>query len=188
MKDYYVYCYLTENRTPYYVGMGRGNRAYRHCNSYDAPVPERNLIIILEDGLTQASAWLREEIFIAIWGRKCDGGILDNKARGGAGWGGGSPATPERKRKISKANRGRKLTAKQKAFISKLHKGVPEDPEVVKQRALSCCRSITLLSPEGDTVTFESSKACAKELSVDQSTISHLKRGKIKSVKGYKLA
>jgi len=188
MKDYYVYCYLTENRTPYYVGMGRGNRAYRHCNSYDAPVPERDLIIILEDGLTQVSAWLREEIFIAIWGRKCDGGILDNKARGGAGWGGGSPATPERKRKISKANRGRKLTPEHKRKLSDAKKGKRQKPEHIKQRARNIYRSITLLSPKGDTVTFESSKACAKELSVDQSTISHLKRGKIKSVKGYKLA
>ena len=187
MNDYYVYLYLTEERTPYYVGMGRGNRCYRHCNSYDAPVPKRDLIIILKDGLTQADAWLREEIFIAMWGRKCDGGILDNKTRGGAGWGGGSPATPERKRKIGKANKGRKLTPEHKYKLSLAKKGRKQKPEAIAKRAKGICRSITLMSPDGATLTFDSSKEASAYLGVNQSTISHLKRGRYKTVKGYSI-
>ena len=188
MNNYYVYLYLTANRTPYYVGMGRGDRCYRHCNSYDAPVPAREMIIILKNGLSQARAWLMEEIFILMYGRKCDGGILDNKAIGGSGWGGGSPATEERKQKIGDANRGRVLTEEHKQKLSDAKKGKKQSPSAVANRARKVCRSISLCSPEGDTLTFESSKACASFLSVDQSSIAHLKRGDIKSVKGYSLA
>ena len=188
MNNYYVYLYLTDNRTPYYVGMGRGDRCYRHSNSYDAPVPAREMIIILQDGLTQASAWLMEEIFILMYGRKCDGGILDNKASGGSGWGGGSPATEERKRKIGDANRGRVLTDEHKRKLSDAKKGKKQTIAAVASRAKGRQRSISLCSPEGDIVLFESSKACALFLSVDQSSIAHLKRGDIKSVKGYSVA
>ena len=188
MNNYYVYLYLTTNRTPYYVGMGRGDRCYRHCNSYDAPVPPREMIIILKDELSQARAWLMEEIFILMFGRKCDGGILDNKARGGSGWGGGAPATDERKQKIGDANRGRVLTEEHKQKLSDAKRGKKQSPAAVANRARNVSRSISLCSPEGDIVTFESSKACALFLSVDQSAISHLKRGILKSVKEYSLA
>jgi len=188
MNDYYVYLYLTENRTPYYVGMGRGNRCYRHCNSYDAVVPPRELIIILKDGLSQASAWLREEIFISIWGRKCDGGTLDNKTRGGPGWGGGCPATPERKKKIGDANRGRHLSPQHKRKLSEAKKGKKHKPEHVAKRAKSLCRSITIRSLDTDeTRTFASSRECAEFLEVDQSVISHLKRGVNQTCKQWKL-
>ena len=188
MNNYYIYAYLTDNRTPYYIGMGMGNRCYRHCNAYDAPVPAREMIIILKGGLTQAKAWLMEKIFILMYGRKCDGGILLNKARGGSGWGGGSPATDERKQKIRNANRGRVLTEEHKRKLSEAKKGKKQSSDTVAKRARGHYRSISLISPENTTVTFESSKHCALFLSVCQSTIAHLKRGDIKSVKGYKLA
>ena len=187
-NEYYTYAYLTSNRVPYYIGCGRGTRAYKHSNPYDAPTPARELIIILKSGLTQVKAWMMEEIFILMYGRKCDGGILDNKARGGSGWGGGSPATEERKQKISEANRGRVLTEEHKRKLSEAKKGKKQSPKAVANRARNVCRSISLCSPQGDIVTFESSKACALFLSVDQSTIAHLKRGDFKKVKGYSLA
>ena len=188
MNNYYVYTYLTGNRTPYYIGMGMGDRCYRHCNPYDAPVPAREMIIIFKSGLTQAKAWLMEKIFILMYGRKCDGGILDNKARGGSGWGGGSPATEERKRKIGDANRGRVLTEEHKRKLSEAKKGKKQSSEAVANRARNVRRSISLTSPQGDIVSFESSKACALFLSVCQSSIAHLKRGDINTVKGYSLA
>jgi hypothetical protein len=188
MNDYYVYLYLTDNRIPYYVGMGTGDRCYRHCNSYDAPVPAREMIIILKAGLSQVKAWAMEQIFILMYGRKCDGGILDNKARGGSGWGGGSPATEERKRKIGDANRGRVLTEEHKRKLSEAKKGKKQSPKAVANRVRNICRSISLTSPQGDIVTFESSKACALFLSVHQSTIAHLKRGDLQTVKGYSFA
>ena len=166
--------------------MGRGDRCYRHSNSYDAPVPSRDFVLILKDSLSQASAWLMEEIFILMYGRKCDGGVLDNKARGGRGWGGGSPATKERKQKISDANRGRHLTDEHKRKLSEAKQGKPQPYSATRLKNIR--RSISLSSPQGDIVMFESSKACALYLSVHQSTVSHLKRGKIKSIKGYTLS
>ena len=187
MNDYYVYLYLTNNLSPYYVGMGRGDRCYRHCNSYDAPTPDRALIIILKDNLSQVDAWLREEIFILMYGRKCDGGILVNKSRGGKGWGGGCPATEERKQKIADANRGRILTDEHKLKLSLAKKGKKQSHTAVANRARNVSRAITVRSPEGTVITFSSGKECAKCLGVDQSTISHLRRGKTHSCKGYTL-
>ena len=187
-NKYYTYAYLSDNRTPYYIGCGCGNRAYRHCNPYDARVPEREMILILKSGLTQAEAWKHEEYMIYVLGRKSDGGVLDNKARGGRGWGGGSPATDTRKQKIGSANRGRVLSIEHKRKLSEAKLGKKPTPSTIASRAKGCRRSISLCSPEGDTLTFESSKACASFLSVDQSSIAHLKRGDIKSVKGYSLA
>ena len=186
MKNiYYTYAYLSSNRVPYYIGCGCRSRAYRHTNSYDVSVPAPEMIIILKSGLTQDEAWKHEEYMIAVLGRKCDGGILDNKARGGSGWGGGSPATEERKRKIGDANRGRVLSVEHKRKLSQAQKGKPQVHSAT--RYPNICRSISLCSPQGDIVSFESVNACASFLSVHQSTISHLKKGDIKSVKGYTL-
>ena len=87
MNDYYTYCYLTVSKRPYYIGMGRGYRATRQHPTLDVSIPDDPaLIIILKSGLTQEEAWKHEEHMIAVLGRQCDGGLLFNKARGGAGW------------------------------------------------------------------------------------------------------
>ena len=188
MNEYYTYAYLSANRKPYYIGKGKGPRATRHCNSYDVPVPSREFVLILKRNLTEEEAWDHEEYMIAVYGRKCDGGLLLNKTRGGRGWGGGSPATPKRKAKISAANKGRTLTPEHKKKLSDAKRGVKCSPEAIASRAKSICRSVSLINPVGVIVTFNSGNVAADVVGVNHSQISHLRRGRIHSTKGWRLA
>jgi len=97
MNNYYTYAYLREDGTPYYIGKGKGNRAYiKHWRSktkggYFAP-PEKDRILILKKNLTEEKAYRHETYMISILGRKDLGtGILRNMSDGGKG-GKGVPA------------------------------------------------------------------------------------------------
>ena len=175
---FYTYAYLTETGKPYYIGKGCGRRAWRHNNPYDVPQPPNEFILVLKKDLTEEQAWDHEEYMIAIHPD------LQNKARGGRGV--GCAATTERKRKIGKANRGRVLSVEHKRKLSLAKKGKKQSQVHVDKRALGIRRSISIKC-DGCVLDFDSSTDCAQFLGVDRSTISHLKRGKIHSVKGYKL-
>ena len=95
--EYYTYAYLREDGTPYYVGKGKGNRAYKkHWRSkskggYFNP-PEKNRILILKQNITEEEAFKHEIYMINVFGRKDLGtGILRNMSDGGKG-GKGVPA------------------------------------------------------------------------------------------------
>lgn len=81
---YYTYAYLREDRTPYYIGKGKNNRAYRNHNHIK--VPPKNRIIFLKKNLTEEEAFKHEIYMIAVFGRKDLGtGILLNRTDGGEG-------------------------------------------------------------------------------------------------------
>ena len=189
MNDYYTYCYLTVTKRPYYIGMGRGYRATRQHPTLDVSIPDDPaLIIILKSGLTQEEAWKHEEYMIAVLGRQCDGGLLFNKARGGAGWGGGSPCTPERKARIGKANSGRVLSVEHKQKLSVAKKGKKQTAQAVANRAQAVRRSITLLSPSGEIITFDSHLQAADCVGAHYTNLTRLKSGRLKTIKGWSLA
>lgn len=89
MKRYYTYAYLREDRTPYYIGKGSGNRAYsKHTrkNKRIIPIPPKNRILILKRFENELQAFSHEEYMIFLYGRECDGGILLNITLGGGGF------------------------------------------------------------------------------------------------------
>lgn len=102
---FYVYQYLTDNGTPYYIGKGKGNR----INSYHkhVTVPPLHLREMLFTGLTEYDALQQEMILIRKYGRKIDGGLLDNTKLNQWACTSGWFHSNETKQKISAANLGK---------------------------------------------------------------------------------
>lgn len=122
-REYYVYQYLTEDNTPYYIGKGKDNRINRGHKVVLPPVERR---VIIKDNLTNDEAKEYEKELITKYGRKVDGGILDNikinQWACHAGW----KHSEETKRIISEKNKGKKRTPEQrknyKGTVTKEHK------------------------------------------------------------------
>jgi hypothetical protein len=108
MNEYYTYAYLREDRTPYYIGKGKGNRAYRRRHKGINPPKDKSRILILKNNLTEEEAFRCEKYMIAVFGRKDLGtGILENKNAGGNG-SSGKIYSQEEKEKIRKVVLGKK--------------------------------------------------------------------------------
>ena len=85
MNDFYTYAYLREDGTPYYIGKGRGKRAFQKHRK-NLPVPPENRLLLLKTRLTEKEAFKHEIYMIAVFGRKNIGtGILWNFTDGGQG-------------------------------------------------------------------------------------------------------
>lgn len=110
MLIYYVYAYLRKDNSPYYIGKGKGNRAY---SKHNVPVPkDKTRIVFLETNLTELGALALERRYIRWYGRKdVDTGILRNLTDGGEGI---SNPSVEVRHACGKAWRGKTAWAKGK--------------------------------------------------------------------------
>jgi hypothetical protein len=106
MNDYYTYAYLREDKTPYYIGKGKGDRAYKKSKNDIKPPKDKIRILLLKQNLTEAEAFKHEIYMIDVFGRKDLGtGILHNRTDGGDG-ASGAIRSEETKRKLSEAKKG----------------------------------------------------------------------------------
>jgi rubrerythrin len=120
---YYTYAFLREDRTPYYIGKGKGNRAYRSRDKGIKPPKDKSKILILKQNLTEEESFRHEVYMIAVFGRKDLGtGILHNRTNGGDGVS-GAVVSDETRRKMSEALKGKPRSKEIRRKISEAHKG-----------------------------------------------------------------
>lgn len=82
---YYVYSYLRNDKTPYYIGKGRGDRVWNFHNNIIVPDDPSN-ITFLKIKLSKDEAFFWEKYYISLYGRIDNHtGILENKTNGGQG-------------------------------------------------------------------------------------------------------
>lgn len=82
---FFVYAYLREDGTPYYIGKGKDKRHLSKNHNINLPKNKAN-IVILESNLTEVGAFALERRMIQWYGRKdIKTGILRNKTSGGEG-------------------------------------------------------------------------------------------------------
>ncbi len=127
--EYYVYAYLREDGTPYYIGKGKGDRAWKSHKNRGIYKPNRKRITICESNLTEIGALALERRLIRWYGRKNNNtGILRNKTDGGDGTS-GVVRSQETIKRMSEAQRGKKTSEHTKKILSKMRKGVSKSEE-----------------------------------------------------------
>ena len=98
--DYYVYEYLREDNTPYYIGKGRKDRW--KSKDHTVGIPPKGRVRFVATDLSEQEAKDLEIELIAKYGRKDLGtGILRNMTNGGEG-SSGRIATKEMIAKLKK--------------------------------------------------------------------------------------
>lgn len=85
MNVYYVYAYTYNDGSPYYIGKGKDNRAYKKHNRNLLP-KDKSCIVILQEGMSESDALDLEIKLIESYGRLDLGtGPLRNLTNGGEG-------------------------------------------------------------------------------------------------------
>lgn len=122
MQIFYVYEYLREDGTPYYIGKGKDTRAWDPHVTVEKPT-DLTRIKIIKENLSEADAHTLEIELIKQYGRKDLGtGILRNKTDGGEGTS-GTVVSNETRAKMSAARKGKKLSDETRAKMSAVRKG-----------------------------------------------------------------
>jgi len=130
---FYVYAYLREDETPYYIGKGKDGRAWSPQHRIHRPKNKSNIVII-ESQLSEVGALAIERRLIEWYGRKDIGtGILRNQTAGGEG-AAGRVGLYKPTEEMNRLNRERQLGVKKPA-VSKALMGRTQSEASNKKRS-----------------------------------------------------
>jgi hypothetical protein len=135
VKIFYTYMWLREDGTPYYVGKGSGDRAFRS----DSLPKDR---ILIQDFPSEADAFEAEKFLIAYYGRKdLKTGILINMSEGGnappSREGSHPEFSEEHRRKLAESNKRRKGKYSQETLRKLREAALGKVPSVETRRKMS---------------------------------------------------
>ena len=155
-KLFYVYKYLRQDDTPYYIGKGKGDRVYKKRKGIRPP-KDKSKIQIISESMNEADAFQAEMLFIHLYGRIDLGtGCLRNSTNGGEGTSGHihsieqrekqskdrkgkkrKPFTNEWRKNLSQAKLG---TTRPQSVKDKISKTVANSSDEVKQKRVNGMR------------------------------------------------
>jgi hypothetical protein len=179
--DFYTYVYLRVDGSPYYIGKGKGNRAYKKRKNGANPPKDQSRIIFLKQNLTEEEAFKHEIYMIAMFGRKDLGtGILHNRTNGGEGSSGAvrsdefkrnqsertkgknnpnygkSPSEGTRK-KMSEANKGKSLSeeTRRKLKDANIGKSLSKETKIKMRDSHIKYSYVIIYMKENEIITYE---------------------------------
>jgi hypothetical protein len=134
-SGYYVYSYLRSTKsqngdidTPYYIGKGKGNRAYKGRHIVAIP-KDLNKIMVLAENMSEVDALQAEIFLINTYGRiNNQTGILHNRTNGGEG-SSGRYVSKELREHLSRLYTGQKQTVERVQKTVKARKKYMEKEE-----------------------------------------------------------
>lgn len=199
---YYIYAYLRENNTPYYIGKGKNNRAWKKGKGEVYPPKDKSKIIIMETNLTEIGALALERFYIRWYGRIDNlTGSLRNKTDGGDGTS-NRIITEETRKKISLSSSGRKFQprteeSKNKTRLSILgHKHTNETKQKISQQKLGkklsseirdkLGKKFQVVYPCGEKIEIRNLNKFCQENNLNRQYMRNVANGKCQQYKGWK--
>ncbi len=189
---FYTYAYLREDRTPYYIGKGQGNRAHQRRHKGIKPPEDKSRIIFLKQNLTEREAFKHEIYMIAVLGRKDLGtGILYNMTNGGEGAAGAIRSEEHKKSLLEgrlnysytdEVKERIRNTLKEKNIKPPSRKGTKHNEEYFNKR---CKKFYEIVNPEGEIYITNRLKNFCKVNNLTCSMMRLVSNGKHKQHKGW---